>query len=558
MFRHFGSIFASSCALMLACGDGATAGGGTAGEGAGAGAQGGAPGSGASASGAGGVGGAGASGTGGSGAGIPTDGFFAVVHVDRAVEESDDGGFARVRCGLFEDGVAFTGAFESALSFAPSAGVAEAGGELRFEEFGLWEVTCTITVGSETVTASETVAVLNEAINPDVARAASGLSSLERGLYEIAAANGQDDQRLVDAMQVVGQAVDTLDPATFTAMPSALRDVPGGWPTAAELNGAGFTKTADDDLVVQRLDAVRAALTAIDATNASLDPGSLTMADLATVAADTANLEGAVDALLALDLSPHGHIAARDALTIFIRDGLVPSAHSTAVYTDELVRAQAPELFIDGPVFPKFGFLSLALGMFGERSLQMKLVNAIYGDFIAEVDESINTLIAVGLIDYWIPPNPEAPIIEYVYASASIGAACPGYCSSIDGSQWDEDPDSNLVLVIGDGLSSILESLFTACGVGEADTKPEAMWMVFECVSEILEQIEGAQVTPTEITNQSISGTPQNVQIGDFPEACDGSLPSAIALIPINRELGIRGPSYVMNCIPNCNGTGCN
>ncbi|MBW2457339.1 MAG: hypothetical protein JRI68_22715 [Deltaproteobacteria bacterium] len=54
---------------------------------------------------------------------------------------------------------------------------------------------------------------------------------------------------------------------------------------------------------------------------------------------------------------------------------------------------------------------------------------------------------------------------------------------------------------------------------------------------------------PTSVVTPGLFGSAQGLDMGPFPQACSGTLPVAIALIPINLGIG-RGPAYTINCLP--------
>ncbi|UQA58349.1 hypothetical protein [Polyangium aurulentum] len=553
--KHLFAISLTALLGLVACGGDDTGNpSGSGGSGAsGGGNQGGA-------GGAGGQGGAGGAGGQGGAGGGGMSGFAAVVlPSSRAVVEANDGGVLVAGCGAQKDGMPYGGAFTSTVTVSPDTGVTKNGNSITFAEAGIFTVSCQVQVEGQTVTAETDISVLNEAISPLVAKAAMGVSGVGAGLHRLLAANGGSDQALVDAVAALDASVAGIDVATYAELSDILRKVPGGYPTSDALTAAGIASSPDDAALPGGMDDFAAALAALRSTIAGIDPKNPTAADEAALAARSAELESAVKKLSALTPSTHGVLATRQKMALLVRDEIVPATRAVGKLASDVAHAAAPDILkvkgdadssaSKGPGGPaNFGFFSLAIGMFGQSTLQMQLVNQWYGDYIKEIDKSLNNLILLKMIDYILPPDPGGPVIEMLQSSFGQGFAVPGYDTWVYGKNFNSDPEYNMFIVIGDGWQTVAENVWTACGVAEADTVPEKIETVANCIKDTIEAVNNSlpQYSMEVIDPGDLAD--QDVHMGPFPEACSGSLPLAIGIIPVNLAVG-RGPTFLSNCI---------
>lgn len=470
-----------------------------------------------------------------------------VVPSSFAVLEDDDDGELTVRCLVTEDGAPYSGTVDATVTVSDSMSRGDA---YTFAEFGIVDVTCDVEVEGEMLSATVQVAVLNEAIDPQLAAIGAGLGRATAGLHDVIASDGLDDQVLVEAMDNLGAALPALEPTQYAALTDVLRTVPGGYPDAATLDGMGIAANADDAALPGALADLDAALAAMQTTVAAFDPDNPSQADADALASHRAEIESAVQTLTSMTPTAHGLLASRTEVADLMRNRIAPSTETLVGWVDARVRSEADGVFAtiaDHPDPQGFGFLSLTIGMFGDSSLQVTLINEWYGDYIAQLDESINNFILAGGIEYFLPLGDNPPTIEYFVGSASAGFATPGYPSWVDGYNFSEDPEMNLILVFGDSWQGIVDNILGACGVEEANTVPEKIVAVFECAQEVQEAVQSIFVTPVSV-GPGIYGSQQGIDIGPFPDVCSGGLPTATFLLPISYVNG-RGESYFVNCI---------
>jgi hypothetical protein len=471
-----------------------------------------------------------------------------------AVLEADDGGALTASCTVLHDGLPYDGDFTAELTVTPMRGVT-IGEQITFAEFGTHELACAIEVEGEMLGASAEIAVLDEAIDPVLAQLGEGIAGVEAGIFAVLDADMEDDAVLVAAHERLLAAAPQLEADAYAELDDVVRRIPGDWPSDAVLDAVGVATNPDDAALPAALTNFIVALGMLDTTMAGIDPAALTDADLAAMTERTAALQATVDELEALQPTAHGLLATRAQATALMKDHVRSTAAATLAFDSALVQAQADRIFAYAPVDDlaagrdplRFGFLSLAIGSFGQSYTQIQLINKWYGKYIKELDKSINNLILIGAIDYYLPVDPNGPVIDYLVASASLGFATPGYPSWVDGYNFHEDADTNLFLVIGDQWQGVLEQIFSACGVEEAKTVPAKIEKVLKCIDEIEEAVDSLFLYPVSV-GPGIYGSAQGLDLGAFPQACSGPLPIAIGLIPINMAVG-RGPSYTINCV---------
>jgi len=533
----------------------AGAGGDTGGNGGqGGSAQGGSGGQGQGGGGSGGAGGQG--GAGGSGGGGNAKFAAVVMPSSRVVLEADNGGSLSVQCGVLKDGIAYGGAFTSTATISPAMGVMENAGTYTFAEAEIFQANCEVVVEGQTISATMPISVLNEALKPALAKAGAGMSGVANGIFNVMAANGGSDQALKDAVSALDKGVGELDPMQYQGFVDILRKIPGDYPTTAELEAKGITKSPDDDALGAAMQEVSTALSGLRTTLAAIDPAALKATDETALATARANVEQAVQKLNALSITAHGVIANRSALATLVRDELAPTSRAMGQLVIAAAKAEAgPILMVKGPGQSSaiggtnnFGFLSLTMGMFNQNALLSTLIDGMYGDLIEAIDKSINNLILLKAIDYLLPPNPQGPQIDMLVASFGQGFAKVGYDTWVYGSGFNTDPNMNIFIIIGDGWQTIADSIFSACGVGDANTLPEMVDTVEQCINDVKEAAQNSLPTNSmEVIEPGTLGA-QDVHLGPFPPACSSALPLAIGIIPVNLATG-RGPTVMSNCI---------
>ncbi|NVB42489.1 hypothetical protein G6O69_31995 [Pseudenhygromyxa sp. WMMC2535] len=470
------------------------------------------------------------------------------------VLEADNEGALSASCALLEDGLpaAEQPAFSYALS--PAEGVEETAEGWAFPEFGTWNLSCSATVDGELLEVEGEIAVLDDAIDPRFATLGGGLGSSVIAALAVLAADGGDDQLLADAVAELEAAQAEIAAVEIADLDDVLRPVPHGYPTTAALEQAGIAATADDDALAPALDEVAAALDDLEAFYAGLDPASEpTQADLDQLELVGSTLSAALDAASALEPTVHGWLANRESLALLTRDRLAPAVAAVNAYIIARAQIEAEGVFGYAPaskgVSARFGLFGVTLGLFNQSYIRIKLVNEWYGDAFAALDKSINNLILNDLIDYFLPADPNGPIIDILQASSSVGYALPGYDTWAYGSNFNTDPSFNVFLILGDQWQGIVDSIIDGCGVSEENTIPENYEAFTGCIEDIEDSVDSSILEPGQVIEPGTLGG-QDIYLGPFPEACSGSFPVATLVIPINLATG-RGETWLTNCISN-------
>ena len=135
-----------------------------------------------------------------------------------------------------------------------------------------------------------------------------------------------------------------------------------------------------------------------------------------------------------------------------------------------------------------------------------------------------------------------------MYASSSTSFSKVGYDTWVHGHGFNSDPNFNIFIIIGEGWQTIVENVFTACGVGDANTLPEMVDTVEQCIDDVTEAAQNSLPQDAmEVVEPGLLAD-QDVHMGPFPEVCSSAIPLAIGIIPVNLATG-RGPVYKSNCI---------
>jgi hypothetical protein len=471
------------------------------------------------------------------------------------IREANNGGVLTAACMLFEDGLpaAVQPSFDYAI--VPLPGVTDEGGSWSFEVFGTWTLSCAAQVDNQDVSAQREFAVLDDAIDGRLAGVGAALGTSAAGLAAVLASDGQADQLLVDAITQLSTVAPALADAELdlAGLDDVLVPLPGGYPNTTALTNAGIIANADDDALAGAFAAVDDALDQLASTYASFDPGVEPSAeDLATLEAAGATLDAALEAAMALEPTAHGSLANRQTLALSIRDHMAPALLAIDAYVIARAQAEADGLFGFTPPNPlvtqRFGLIGLTLGMFNQSFIRVKLINAWYGDAIKALDKSINNLILSEIIDYLLPPNPNGPVIELFSASASVGFAVPGYDTWAYGSNFNSDPEFNLFIILGDQWQGVVDQIIGSCGVSGENSIPDNIEALQDCMDQVEMAVDSSIQYSVDVIEPGLLGD-QDVHLGPFPQACQGFLPVATLVIPVNLAVG-RGETWQTNCLP--------
>ena len=428
------------------------------------------------------------------------------VLTPRVLLEDDEGGRLTIHCPDGRPGVSADDA------------VAHAAGVYGFPTSGTYVGWCELRDGSRL---EATFTVINEMLDTTVAEMAAAAGDLDQALHAALDADGGPDQGMILALEAMEDAADRL--AAVGAGP-LLRPYPGGLPDPDALAGATPAGADDADL-----------------------PGLIEAAANAVRGDDSDALEAAGRDLRDLDLSPAAIMRALPALEALVRGDLALSLATGAADVADQLRTALEEEDIPVPA-RRFGLIGFMIGSFSSMSIRVQLIGKIYGPILAELDTMINTLIIAGIVDAVWGAAGGAPRIDFIFASASVGFACPGYSTTLHGSGFDPIASNNLLVVIGPALQAAFGAIWDAVPQ-EGDSFYDVWEGVEGALDAIDEAIDSTFVVPQAVERGDIS--PQLLRIGPWPIEHNGRLPTPIIIIPVNVFTG-RGERAELNQMPRC------
>jgi len=507
--------------------DGAGEGGGTGSDGAGD------PGDGGS--GDGGSGDGGSADGGGTGGGGPSGTLRVWTSAAVALPDSESTATPLTAACLVEDEGSLERVPEATLVVSPSDGVTDSGSGWTFSETGTYTVSCVL--GSDI--AETDVQVVGEVMDRQGAVVSGALAGIERALLDVLLADGGADEDLIAAHT----ALETAAAALPSELPRPERNLPDAfWPDTAALEAAGISRAADDDLLGPAILDLGAAIGDARATLAGLDPASPTEAQVTAVAELDARVEEAAAVLSGLEPTMHGWSEHGDLLQDEVLEPLVALSAETAAWHADQLEATA------GEVLPPFGLLSLVSGQVLQGSLRLNLASRLYGDVIAQIDQSINNLIAIEAISTALPATGDLDIAT-IYASSSYGYALPGYTTNIYGSGFSDNPAMNQVFIVGVEWQGTVDTLMDGCGLGSG-TLIERLEAAQDCVDSVQDTAEASFAGGSTVAADGVFAE-QVLSIGPFPDVCgDGWVPVTIGLMAMNLETGSRSEFQTLICLP--------
>ena len=424
---------------------------------------------------------------------------------------------------------------DATVEISPSDGVTDTGSGWSFAAEGIYTVSCIL--GSDVAEAE--VQVIGEVMDRDGAVVAGALAGMERALIDVLLADGGADEDLVAAHAAL-QAAPELLPAEI---PRPERNLPEAfWPDAASLEAAGVVRTADDDQLGPAILDLGAAISEARTTLAGLDPSTPSEEQASAMTAQDAAIEAAAATLSALEPTMHGWSEHGDALQSEVLEPLVMLSTETTAWHTAQLEATA------GEVLPPFGLLSLVSGQALQGSLRLNLASHLYSDVIAQIDLSINNLIAIGAISTALPPTGDL-YMDYVYASSSLVYAVPGYDTRIYGSGFSENPAMNQIFIVGVDWQGTVDTILDGCGLGSGSLI-ERLEAARDCIDSVSDTAEASFVDGTGVANDGVLSD-QVLYMGPFPDVCGtGWVPVTIGLMAMNLETGSRSEFQTLTCLP--------
>lgn len=437
------------------------------------------------------------------------------------------------------DCVAFVDGDRSDLTPAltsTGAGTLE-GGVLTLDAAGRAELTCTL----DTHSATATVVGLHAASDSGWSQVAQSYSESLDALLALGAAGSPEDADFLAAIEDLRAGVDTLD-RHLTHNDPVVWNIPGGYPSAAEIDAAGFPATADDAALAGVMEDVAAALDAYVAAVEAYDLESDDEGQLDAVNRALDDVDAQVAVALALDISPSGGLAQRVAMQAHLEDHVLPAM---TVGPRKIVAA------VDAGAAPPFGLTSM-LGLSTALGIRGRLIEAYYGPAIDWIAGAVDTLATAKLIDTVWAPDPNGPEVWSVnFGGYAIFEGAP---VTVNGSGFADQSDLNQILFVHQGIVTQALGIFDDCKAAvDAATSEYGLGAVDKMDTCLDTLVDTLTAEPKTSMGTGAMGDGQDYlglygdqyfSIGVPPLTYSGEWVDLVILIPVNLSNGLRGEQH--------------
>ncbi len=411
----------------------------------------------------------------------------------------------------------------------------------RFTERGEAVVTCSKSDWGLSV--EERVVVTGKWIDPVFWTAGGYMEALLGAVRALRDSDGGDDADAIAAFENLKLAVEGLETIPPAGEVDVIRDFPGGVPSRDEIEEV-FPPTDDDDAYEATISDIGDLLRDLRMVVDGMNPEDLDQEQVDEFASGANELSDHIEVLESLSPGPGVVMDTRVRVEELLLDEGVAIELALGRYIADMVSAQ------DEAIFPRFGFISLAMGMFNSSNIRIKLINKVYGKYLKALDTAFNTLAVGGLVDRIWPPQEGGPEITLIQGSASFSVICPDYETTIYGYRFNEIPGKNRFIIIGPNLTSAVESAWNLINTGEDET----IWDIYDKLQDFLDEVEGLGASiryGLDFYKDVLGPGEHGVFIGPFPDLNNTSLPQPVHIIPINYDAG-RGPSYQSSLLGSC------
>ncbi|MGB2714715.1 MAG: PASTA domain-containing protein [Vicinamibacterales bacterium] len=420
---------------------------------------------------------------------------------------------------------------------------------------------------------------------------------------------------LYSAYQTPGTPADAA--AARTALADALLTVPvtgrqsirrstvlapevGFLPSLSQVTAAGYPLTPGDSAFGNLIGQINAKLIQITAFYNNLNPDGTvgsgdSVAQLNTLNAELAALQAQlgsinvtphgivryasqINALMSHTIPLHLHAVTNRLISVSLQypdPGAVPAGVARMEGTAKFFAALkgAPQVITPGAFYgrtqPAFFFL---LGMFGGSSIQMQMIQKMYGEVMHEVDQMIGVLVAHGILSMFISTG-----VGDLVSGASLsfhvplrpGSTIEGYgfgTSPTDNETWFIGPQAfqaveDLVKEVKDAFTNLhdsIEECLDAAAQGQAafcdtDAVDDFFGKIDGAISATQEAYDNAHTQPTAVTYGCIlddsSGCQSLVFGTGFPDVNTTRFPSPVIVLHRNWIGGGWGLG-IFNFIP--------
>jgi len=483
----------------------------------------------------------------GSDGGQPAKRFLELQLSSNVVERERDDGELEVACHVYdldESGAPLEDPqnVEITIDGLPYEVSGGNGDTYTFSERGSATVNCSKTDWG--VSVESEIVVVGKWIDPVYVITAEQMFATLTAVRRLIDSDGREDSEAVEAFESLNAAVTELEARPPSSEVDVIRDFPGEIPTREEIESV-FPPSDDDDAYASALSAVKTLLQESRGEIEGLNPEEVTQAQIDSMEADSQALLNHIETLGSLSPAPGIVMEKRQEIAELLLDEAAGVNLALSRYVSDIVTVE------DGVLFPKFGFISLSMGMFNQSNIRIKLINKVYGKHLKALDAAFNTLAIGGLVDKIWPPDEGGPEITMIQGSASMSYICGDYPTTIYGYRFNEVPSKNSFIIIGNNLTSTVESLWNLINADEDET----IWDLYEKLQDFIDEVEGLGGNiqyGLEFHPDALGPGEDGVFIGPFPDLNNTSLPQPVHIIPMNKDVG-RGPSYQSNLLGNCN-----
>ena len=448
--------------------------------------------------------------------------------------------------------------------------------------------TLRVTVDTTAITASVSFAVI-EATPP----AGSTLSNGERLV-----AFGTAETSIANKMAAISAALSANQPSLIPALNAALQAAAGGVPVtgrngmerttpvaaddgflppASFLANHGFPQTAGDVTFGNLITQIDAKVVQITTFYATLNPASATNDDT-TLNQLNADLNTLLTQLLAVNVTPYGVVDNAPRLNVLLAQTLpgqlqaLSSRINTVLISNSLASAQTtstefyaglatsgqdrdaldPEALYRQPQPAFFGLLGLMAG----SSLQMNLVNQMYGKIMQEVTRML-VIVAVNSL---LQPYANSASMEGIISGGSLSFHAPNLAGSvIEGTGQNIEPKRNDVYFIGPEAVSAVQgvlSSFDPRGIKSIKDLYKFFDGIVSALQTAGEAYDNAHKLPSEVETggclldfgESSSCTRLVYDVG-FPDVNDTHFPSPVIVLYHNLDTGVWAQG-IFNFVP--------
>jgi hypothetical protein len=343
-------------------------------------------------------------------------------------------------------------------------------------------------------------------------------------------------------------------------------------PDPSVLTNNGFPETPADVTFGNLLTQIDAKLRQITAFYNSLNPASLTD-DEATLNQLNADLAALQSQLVGLNVTPHGVVKYATLINQLVANTLPAHLKAVTARVNTVLQGAAlasvlasPKQFYaaagqPGTMGPNNAYLTARpaffglLGLFAGCSLQMDLVNRIYGPIMEEVTRMIVIVAANGLLNTYT----NIAHMEGIISGASLSFHAPNLPGSvIEGSGTSDNVSRNDVFFVGPAAVSAVQGVLSAFNPSNIHSLQD-VYKFFDGIVNALQSAADAYDQAHKLPNDVVHGClldggesfscTELIYDAGFPDVNDTHFPSPVIVLYHNLDTGFWA-SGAFNFVP--------